>query len=448
MVAMARAVTARHRKVRSPSGRIAGKAAGAVSGQLTQALGSFVIQAVAARELGLSGFGVFAVMYGSIILATAISSGLIGDSLTVLDRHDRATRAALQNWCVIVSSSAGVVAAGTSLAIGTASTADALGFGLLAFIFIIEDALRRALMAVLKFWRLPVVDLASFAASLVYLRVCAVVGVRLTVSHFLFAVLAGQLAAAILAVVLLPAEERPVLAARTTHMTRVFGFGMWRAAQQSVRPGLLTVMRLLVTVIAGIAVYGRLEAARVYMAPALLVVTGMGSLMLPMWVKRRNEGLRRLLQRADHAAAALGATTLIVGGLGAALLPIAGPVVTGGRYEIEGLAVFGWAVYAASSAAVTPYGTLAALQAGQGRVVAMRLVEPAVGLLALVIALWVFDLSASWTPYLLALGSFASGYAIRAGVLVPRLISSAGPRTHPPDLAPHNAVRGPALRTR
>ncbi|MEP7019963.1 MAG: hypothetical protein ABI808_04890 [Pseudonocardiales bacterium] len=410
---------------------IMGKAAGAVSGQLTQALASFVIQVFAARELGAAGLGVFALMYGSIVLGTAISSGLIGDSLTVLARGERPTRAALQNWSLIVAGAAGVAAAAAGYGSGALSGPVALAFGAVTAVFILEDALRRALMAVLHFWRLPWVDLTALVGSLGYLGLCAMSDVRATVGQFVVALLIGQALAGLVAVAMLPRYERPIPALRTPEMLRVFSFGVWRALQQSVRPGLLTAARLTVTVIAGVAAYGQLEAARVYMAPALLVVTGVGSMMLPMWVKHREDGLVRLLHRADKTAVGLFAITLVLGTVGTLALPYVGHLLTAGKYQIAAAAVFGWAFYAASTAAVTPYGTLAALQGRQGRVMVLRLVEPVVGLLALLLALKGLNLSATVTPYALGLGAFASGLAIRVRILHPMAMSArawTGPR--------------------
>jgi O-antigen/teichoic acid export membrane protein len=404
---------------RSPIRRLAGKAAGAVSGQLSQALGSFLLQALAARELGAAGLGMFALLYGAIVLGTAVSSGLIGDSLTVLARQDRAIRVALQNWCLIVSSGAGLIAAAVGFASGALSIGVALLFGAVTTVFIIEDALRRALMAILKFWRLPVVDFTSLVVSLGYLAAASAAGGRATLGQFLMALLLGQAFAALVAVPLLPRNERPILAGRSGQMRLVFSFGAWRAAQQSVRPALLTAARLVVTVVAGVAAYGQLEAARVYMAPALLVVTGMGSMLLPVWVRQRAAGLATLLRRADRTAMGLFALTLLLGAVGTLALPYLGGLLTDGKYRIASAAVFGWAFYAASTAAVTPYGTLAALQGKQGRVMVLRLVEPLIALIALLVFLLVFGLTPTWTPYALSIGAVLSGMGIRHRILVP-----------------------------
>jgi O-antigen/teichoic acid export membrane protein len=390
---------------------------------LSQALGSFVLQALAARELGAAGLGAFSLMYGAILLGTAITSGLIGDSLTVLARDDRWTRAALQNWCVIVSAVAGIVAVTAGVASGALTVGTAVAFGAVTFVFIVEDAMRRALMAVFFFWRLPIVDFASLIGSLAYLGIVRAGGGTATLGQFLVALLVGQAIAAVVAVPLLPPHERPIRLLRSHEMGTVFGFGAWRAAQQSVRPGALTAARIIVTLLISVAAYGKVEAARVYMAPAILIVSGLGSMMLPMWVRRRHDGLSKLIRRADIAAGGLWIVTLTVGAIGTAALPVFGGLLTDGKYHIQAGAVFGWAVYAAATAAVTPYGTLAALQGRQGRVMLMRLVEPVIGLAVLALVLGVAGGSATLTPYVLGLGALASGLGIRL-LILPRMLST------------------------
>ncbi len=92
------------------AGDTSARVAGAVGAQLSQALASFVLQVLAARLLGASGLGTFALLYGGIIIGTALCTGLVGDSLTVLDRNDPHIRAGLQKLCALVSALAGALA--------------------------------------------------------------------------------------------------------------------------------------------------------------------------------------------------------------------------------------------------------------------------------------------------------------------------------------------------
>ena len=75
------------------------------------ALAGLVLQVAAARLLGAGGLAVFSLVYGALVLVTAVCSGMVGDSLTVLDRHDRGVRAGLHVWTALVSAAAGLAGA-------------------------------------------------------------------------------------------------------------------------------------------------------------------------------------------------------------------------------------------------------------------------------------------------------------------------------------------------
>ena len=132
--------------------RFSPRAMGAISAQFSQAFGSFVLQALAARTLGLTDFGAFAVLIGGIVLATGIMTGFVGDSLTVLDRSDPRIRTALQLWCLILAAGTFVVSAGLAERSGLAGLHVALVFGAATAAWVVEDTVRRLLMATLRFW--------------------------------------------------------------------------------------------------------------------------------------------------------------------------------------------------------------------------------------------------------------------------------------------------------
>src|SRR3989442_825893 len=75
------------------------QALGAVSAQFTQAAASLLVQVIAARILTGTGFGTFALLYSGLLLASAIHTGLVGDSLTVLERRDPAVAWGLRALC-------------------------------------------------------------------------------------------------------------------------------------------------------------------------------------------------------------------------------------------------------------------------------------------------------------------------------------------------------------
>jgi hypothetical protein len=211
----------------------------------------------------------------------------------------------------------------------------------------------------------------------------------------------------------------------------VAAFGAWRAAAQTVRPGSLTLLRVLVVAVAGAAAYGPLEAARVYTAPTLTLVAGIGSFLLPHFVGLRARPPAESLRVADRAAAGLAAGVGAVGVAALLLLPWLGPVLTGGDYAVPAAAVAGWSAYAVAGAVLLPYSSLASVHGGQRRVLALRALE--LGALGAVAALVLLVPGAvAWTPLALALGPALAAVAVRQFVVVPMTRATAAA----PALAP------------
>ena len=125
----------------------------------------------------------------------------------------------------------------------------------------------------------------------------------------------------------------------------VAAYGAWRAAQQMLRPGLMTAMRLALLVLVTLAATGQLEIARIYAAPAMLFVGGISSYLFAAYAKNKTSTVAVLLAQADRALLIV----LCITGVGAAAalwaLPVAGPLATGQTPDF--LAVAGWLAYAA-----------------------------------------------------------------------------------------------------
>ena len=135
-------------------------ASGAVGAQMAQALASLVLSIAAARALGANGLGVFGLISGGLVVATALATGLVGDSLTVLDRHDPRVRAGLEVVGFSCAALAGVLGCVITRATGLLDWQTAFVFGLGSAFFIFEEFLRRLLMASLRFWSVMVVDVS------------------------------------------------------------------------------------------------------------------------------------------------------------------------------------------------------------------------------------------------------------------------------------------------
>lgn len=394
-----------------------------MAGQLSQALGSFALQLLAARMLGAAGLGAFALAYSLVVTATAVGSGLVGDSLTVLDRRDGRIRGGLQYWAVIAPAITGVAVAFGMALTGRLGRGACVLLGLALAAFLLQDTLRRVLMASMRFWSLPIVDGSGLVASMVTVGAFALAG-GVDLRVFLLALFVGQVVSGVVALPLLPAAERHWAAWRRAAIGEVFRFGSWRALQQSLRQIMMTVARSIIIAAVGAVLFGQLEAARIYTAPALLLVQGIGSYLMSSYVRGRSEGMRALLHRADRASRVMLAAAIVVGLAAAVLTPILGPIISGGAYYLDPIAVLGWAVYAASVATVMPFGTLAAISGEQARVVGIRAVDSALSLGLVVALLSVLHVGPSWAPFGLAAGSFIGGAFIRTLILVPMARSS------------------------
>lgn len=404
-------------------GRLVG-ATGALGGQVTLALSSLMLQVVAARALGAEGLGQFALLFGYVVMVTAVSTGLVGDSLTVLDRHHPAVRSGLLTAATvtILVGSTGAFA----LAVGPHGPGVALAFATATAAFMAADLLRRTLMATLRFWSLVLVDGLALGAAATVLVTSARV-TQLTLGHVVVALAIGQATACAVAWRCLPVDERRPAPLGAAGLPSVVRFGGWRALQQFVRPTTLNTARWLVLLAAGTAAVGELEAARVFVAPAMLLVQGVSSYLFASYAAGQGQPLADLLRRADRGAATMlaGCGLLAVGA--AVTAPALGPLLTGDHFRLTATAVLGWGLYAASCAAVLPYGSLAAVRGAPARVFLLRVLDSSAAILVTALAVLVWDLSFVWVPWLLSGGSFLGGYLCR------RLLVTAPPAlTGPP----------------
>lgn len=391
-------------------------AIGAVAAQFSQAGASFVIQVLVARQLGAAGLGVFAVAYGLIVAATAASSGIVGDSLTVLDRDSPSLRSALQWLAVLVP-----VVTGLALGIGGWAThfltgKQALLLGAAACAFLLEDISRRWLMAVLAFWRVVLVDVVALAVALAVLVVSRHAG-PVTLGDFLGAIFVGQLAGAVAGIALLPAHQRYLVRRAYADFRSVFAFGGLRAVQLVLRPSMLSLVRIIIIVIVGQALFGQLEAARVYASPVLLFIQGTGSYLMSTFAMRRRDSVRQLLRRTDEIAgamvvvAALAAVGMVV------LAPLMTPIITGSAYHIDSAAIISWSMYSATVALVAPYATLGAVRGRQSEVLTVRFVESVVCVVLVAGLMTTRPELISWAPAAIAAGSLAGGLWLRQVVM-------------------------------
>lgn len=391
------------------------RALGGIAAQGSQALASFTLQILAVRLLGLDGLGRFATMYALIVLATALVSGFVGDSLTVLDRHDRRIRAGLQTWWITLSVGAGAATAVGAGVVGFVDGVTAVMVGLAATVFVLEDTLRRLLMASLTFWRIVVVDLTGLAAAVTALVLLnGPAGLELV--HFFAALAVGQTLAFATVLTLLPTRERRLVSFRGADLRSVAAYGSWRALQLAVKPALLAAVRLVAIALVSATAVGELEAARIYISPTLILVAGVSSVLFASYAARRTAPLSQLLRHGDKAAGAL--LVLVAAMTLAAVLgqPLLGPLLTGGDYALSTVGILGWATYAAAMASAAPYSALAAVRGRQSVVLAVRIVESVLALVFVVVLL-AGGLTVFWAPPILAAGVAAGALVLRTMIL-------------------------------
>lgn len=390
--------------------RVRGPAA-ALTAQFSQAAVSFGIQLVAVRTLTLADYGFFAIAIGIIVLATAITTGFVGDPLTVLDRHDPPVRRALQLTAGWLVAAAGALTLLSALVVFGRDPATAILFALALTSFVVEDLVRRWLMATRRFWRVVLVDLsyglvviAVFAVSLA--RAGGLASPRLELTDLFVAVTVGQVVATVLGLLLVPRGERWWARGPDAALREVARLGFWRAAQSAVRPGTLAGVRWLILVVLGAAAVGVLEANRVLVAPALLAVQGLGSYLLVQMSEHRRGGGEADVARADRAAVLLASGTTVLAVLLALATPLLGPLLLGPDVPADPWLVLGWGTMAIGVAWTMPYTSLAAVHGKAHRVVWIRLGDASVSLVLVAVLLGVGG-NVVWVPYLLGAAALA-----------------------------------------
>lgn len=376
---------------RAGSGLARGRSiSGAIAAQFSQAIGSFLLTVAGIRALSEGDFGILSLLLGALVLATALMTGFVGDSLTVLDRANPRIRAALEMWAVAIAAVLLVVGALGARSSGVLGTYDAALFGLCLAVFTLEDTVRRMLMANFRFWSVVVVDGAYLLVAALVLGVAWRSDGRLALTDFLLALVVGQVVAASIGWRILPNAERSLTRWKHPAMRHVAGFGAWRALQQGIRPAMLTIVRILVIAAAGSAALGSLESARVYMSPALLLVQGTGGYLLARYAADRHLSVSKAIRSSDTAALSLVLSAIGLGVVALLLLPVLGPILTGGAKQIDLVAAAAWAASAAAVAATMPYASLGAVRGRQMLVVTLRFVDAsiAVALVGMMLFIW------------------------------------------------------------
>lgn len=385
------------------------KALGAVIAQAAQAGIGLLLQILVARLLGIEEYGRFAILYGVVIVATAVVTGLVGDSLVVLERSQRSIRAGLEAMLLATSV---VLAIGSFLIAWLTGFSDAWESALFAVAlaaFAVEEIVRRLLIAHMSFVRTATTDLSGFLVALAIILTVHVTG-TLSLAAFLGGIAAGQVVATVIGWFLVPREDRRLVGLRGADIAAVWRYGMWRGLQQVLRPSLFTVLRLLVLAGAGLTAVGLLEAARTYTSPLILVIGGLSSFLFVRFADQHKAGKAGSVREADRVVVFLVIGTLLMSVVAVVLIPWVSPLLF--DVQVDPLAVIAWLAYGMSVAIVTPYGALGAVG---GRQIAVFLIRLSDTVLAVPAAVVMIALGAqpSTLPFALAAASMLGGLGLR-----------------------------------
>ena len=406
-----------------PTARTAKGASGAIAAQGLNAASSLVIQVVAARALGIEGFARFTLIYSVLIALTALYSGWVGDSLTVLDRsHPRVRSGIASSICawwiaaLAIGLACGVIAGGPMIL--------TFEIAALLIVWLAEETGRRICTARQRYWVLTGNDLVYNTVALSAVAVVSRIDGKVTLETLLLCMIAGSGVAVLASVIILPSAETRFPRPDSAGFREVAAFGGWRSANVGIRPLGLLLARLMVASTYGAASLASIQVAWLLLAPGMVLVNGAGTFLLPFLRERQVSGGRlgiAALRRPIILLAAGACTCGIVSiALSPSLLSLLA-VASGPRFQVGRWVVLGWAVYVLALSVALPVATaLVAVQLP-------RLVLKAQFAETLV-ALALVGTSCAFAPYWLVPYALALGVAAGAGVmygLSSRLLKSA-----------------------
>lgn len=384
---------------------VRGRAGPAVLSQGVAALSSLLVQAVAARTLGLAGYGSYILCFGVLVTATAVFTGFVGDALTVLDRFDPVVRAALSLATCIGVVLGALVGGITALTVPGGGPAAGAAFGAASAAWLAREVVRRTLMAGLSYWLLVAVDTLAVVVTLGALALILDTVADSGLAGIFSAMAIGNTLAGLLGVAVLPAAERRSLRPGAAGLPRVAAFAAWRSLQVGLRPATLVVVRVSVAAAGGLGAVGLLEAGRLILAPVQTVVNSAGSLLLAGGAAARRAG-RTASAWTTRAAVLLAAGAVAGGAVGAGFADPLGRLLIG--HPAPAALVVGWAAFLAVAAAGLPYATEVTVHERSRTVFGIRLAESftAIALVGLVAGLGAPVAFVPWSMALVGAGWF------------------------------------------
>lgn len=375
--------------------------AAAIVSQGIVAGSSVALQLVVARSQGDERLGQLALLLGVLVTLNAVQSGWVGDSLTVLDRHEPRLRTALQRSLLVALVLVGVVAFGVARLVDGLTLRTGVIFSVVMVLWALEETGRRILIARREFWPLALNDTAYAVGALGWLIGWVAAGRAATIDLVLVSMGVGAVVAIVVAVVQLPREELRLARGAESAMREVASFAFWRSLQVGLRPGALAVTRFAVAATASTAALGQLEAARLLMAPVLTLMGGIGVYLLPTYTRAIQSGR----EPRPPIVRMMGLLALIPLGYAALAVLVEGPLVdllTDGKFTVTTTAILCWALYAGAFGAGIPPAHAVTATGRSRQAFAIRALDNGVGVVAAV-AIAVAG-AVSWVPLGLAAG--------------------------------------------
>ncbi len=273
-------------------------------------------------------------------------------------------------------------------------------FGFMVALWITEEVGRRIFMVRQEFWQLVLNDVVYAAGAFVGVAVLRVVVGRYSVTLVVGAMAIGAAASILAALVQLPRRELRLARPRLRAVREISPFGAWRSAQMGIRPAALYVVRLLVIVLASRKVLGDLEGARLFSQPAMTYVSGVASLLLPMYA----EDERRRTRTVPVPVMTMLVVIPVV--LSAAVVivfkhPLAA-LLLGRHAAVSNTAIIGWLMIAVMFAAGQPVANLLIARKKSREIFWVRAADSTIGL-TMAIPL-IYFVSPNLAPWSLAAG--------------------------------------------
>lgn len=358
-----------------------------IGAQAVTAIGNLAVAIVAARLLGPEGYGSFSLMYGLLVIGSALTTNFVGDYINVHEMNDWNTGAAiLWQWLLTILWAVAAAVLAWMMAVPALTV---LLFVILQVCWLSEEYYRRSFMASGKFGELALNDLLYGGVACLLLLICRGTGQISLKSVLLCLIIASACAC-------LGGHWRgdpglgmrwPTVRPEGGAMKAVATFGFWRAGQSVLGALSQQGIRWVVLLGLGAGGVGTVESARTLAAPLAMVAGGVGNSLLPRMGASRRAG--RTI-RVTSLTVVLGGICLMCAVPSLIWGQSAGKLTFGAEFEWTRVMVGGWLTAAATAVVCQPGLTKATVSREQRTLFIARLLGVIISLLAALITVpWI-----------------------------------------------------------